>query len=100
MTLASDQALVGDTRRDADHAAEDLTRRVEPRSRPGLSRLAWRRHHYWILAILGLFWEPIWPPASMSSGQTSARWCAGSVLSRQRSAPACTTVSPGPLIAW
>ena len=32
-----------------------LTRGVEPRSRPGLSRLAWRRHRYWILAILGLF---------------------------------------------
>ncbi len=55
MTLASDQALVGNTRREADHAAEDLTRRVEPRSRPGLSRLAWRRHRYWILTILGLF---------------------------------------------
>ena len=55
MTLASDQALAGNTRREADHAAEDLTRRVEPRSRPGLSRLAWRRHRYWILAILGLF---------------------------------------------
>src|SRR6266446_1054911 len=55
MTLASDRALVGDTRREADRAAEDLTRGVEPRSRPGSSRLAWRRHRYWILAILGLF---------------------------------------------
>ncbi|HEY6602090.1 MAG TPA: FtsH protease activity modulator HflK [Xanthobacteraceae bacterium] len=55
MTRASDQALVGNTRREADHAAEDLTRPVEPRSRPGLSRLAWRRHRYWILTILGLF---------------------------------------------
>ena len=55
MTLASDRALVGDTRREAERAAEDLTRGVEPRSRPGLSRLAWRRHRYWILAILGLF---------------------------------------------
>src|SRR6266403_2190720 len=51
MTLASDQALGSGTRREADHAAEDLTRGVEPRSRPGLSRLAWRRHRYWILAI-------------------------------------------------
>ena len=54
MTLASDQARLGDTRREADHAAEDLTHRIEPRSHPGLSRLAWRRHRYWILAILGL----------------------------------------------
>ena len=55
MTLASDRALVGDPRREADRVAEDLTRGVEPRSRPGLSRLAWRPHCYWILAILGLF---------------------------------------------
>ena len=51
MTLASDRARVGDTQREADHAAEDLTRRVEPQSRPGL----WRRYRYWVLAILGLF---------------------------------------------
>ena len=55
MTLASDQALVGDTRREADHAAEDVPRGVGPRSRPGLSRLAWRRHRHGILAILGPF---------------------------------------------
>jgi modulator of FtsH protease HflK len=51
MMRASDPALVGDT----DHASKDLTPRVEPRSRPGLSRRAWRRHRYWILAILGVF---------------------------------------------
>jgi membrane protease subunit HflK len=55
MTLASDQGLVGDTRREADQAAEDLTRRVELRSRPGLSRFAWRRHRYWIFAIICFF---------------------------------------------
>src|SRR5437660_10204255 len=55
MTLASDQALVGDTRREADHAAEDLTRGVEPRSRPGLSPFGWRRHRHWISAIICLF---------------------------------------------
>jgi modulator of FtsH protease HflK len=54
MTLASDQARIGDTRREADHAAEDLTHQIEPRPHPGLSRLAWRRHRYWILGILGL----------------------------------------------
>jgi membrane protease subunit HflK len=54
MTLASDQARLGDTRREADHAAEDLMHRIEPRSNPGPSRLAWPRHRYWILAILGL----------------------------------------------
>ena len=55
MTLASDHALAGDTRREADHAAEDLTRGVQVRPRHQLSRLAWRRHRYWILSILGLF---------------------------------------------
>src|SRR5437660_10368571 len=55
MTLASDRGLVGDTRREANQAAEDLTRRVEPRSRPGLSRFAWRRPRYWIFAIICLF---------------------------------------------
>jgi len=55
MTLAPDQALVGDTRREADQAAEDLTRRVEPRSRLGLSRFAWRRRRYWVFAIICLF---------------------------------------------
>ena len=55
MTLASDQELVGATRREADQAVEDLTRRAEPRSRPGLSRFAWRRHRYWIFAIICLF---------------------------------------------
>jgi modulator of FtsH protease HflK len=55
MTLASDQGLVGDTRREADQGAEDLTRRVEPRSHSGLSRLAGRPHRYWIFAIICLF---------------------------------------------
>ena len=54
MTLVSDQGLVGNSRREADLAAEDLTRRVEPRSRSGLSRLAWR-HRYWVFAIICLF---------------------------------------------
>ena len=51
MTLVSDRARVGDTGREAEHAAEDLKRRVEPQLRPGL----WRRYRYWILAIPGLF---------------------------------------------
>jgi membrane protease subunit HflK len=51
MTLTSDHALADDTRREGDHAAEDLTRGVQVRPR----RLAWRRHRYWILSILGLF---------------------------------------------
>ena len=55
MTLASDHALAGDTRREADHAAEDLTRGVQVRPRHQLSRLAWHRRRYWILTILGLF---------------------------------------------
>jgi modulator of FtsH protease HflK len=54
MTLASDQGLVGNSRREADLAAEDLTREVEPRSRSGLSRVAWR-HRYWAFAIICLF---------------------------------------------
>lgn len=54
MTLASDQARLGDKRREANHAAEDLAYRIEPRSHPGLSRLTRRRHRHWILAILGL----------------------------------------------
>jgi modulator of FtsH protease HflK len=53
MTLASDQAL--EARREADQAAEDLTRRVEPRSRPGLSRFSWRRRRYWIFGVICLF---------------------------------------------
>ena len=53
MTLASDQTL--DTRREADQAAEDQTRRVEPQLRPGLSRFAWRRHGYWIIVVICLF---------------------------------------------
>src|SRR5262245_19287192 len=54
MTLVSDQGLVGNSRREADLAAEDVTRRVEPRSRSGLLRLA-RRHRYWVFAIICLF---------------------------------------------
>lgn len=53
MTLASDQALVGDTRREAEHAAEDLTHGVEPRWRPRLARL-WLGYRYWILGVLVL----------------------------------------------
>ena len=101
MTLASDQALVGNTRREADLAAKDLTRGVENRGRVP----DYRASLGVAIAIgsspsLAFFWEPIWPRASISSGQTSARWCVGSVPSRPRSAPAYTTASPGPLIAW
>jgi membrane protease subunit HflK len=56
MTLAPGHTPVADTRREAGQAAEDLTRRVEPRSRPGQSRLAWRRRRYWIFAAICLFW--------------------------------------------
>jgi hypothetical protein len=56
MTLTSDRALVGDTRREADHAAGD--RRGSGRSRVGLSRLAWRRHRYWILPSLAFLRSP------------------------------------------
>jgi membrane protease subunit HflK len=51
MTLASDPTRVSDTRRETEHAAEDLTRRVEPQPRPG----SWRRYRSWILVILSLF---------------------------------------------
>jgi modulator of FtsH protease HflK len=54
MTLASDQGLVGDTRREADQSAEDLARRVEPRSHSALPRFAWPRPRYWIFAIVCL----------------------------------------------
>jgi len=45
MTLASDQALVADTREKQTRRRRSYAR-SRTAVRPGLSRLAWRRHRY------------------------------------------------------